>query len=379
MSLLATLPAAPKSEPPAMKALRAEAHERLASEGLPTKKTEAWRFTSVADVVGADLQPGPSTLAVDAPAGVSRVERESLPALREGAFAALNAALADETVVLRAEGAVSAPLSFRYTGATHASYPRVRLEVAKGTELTLVERFEGEGALTDAVLEVVLEDGARLTHVRIQRDAGRLIGLVDVSQGRDSHYAAHVVTLGGQLQRLDLKVGFDGPGASCDLRGFYAVDGTEHVDHHVRVDHRAQHGTSHQTFRGIADGKGVAVFDSQAIVHRTGAHAEAHQENRNLLLSASAGVHTKPHLEIDHDEVIASHGATVGALDDDSLFYLRSRGIPTDLARGILIHAFAHEPLAGMPEVFAAEVEQGLLERLPASEALAGLGEELAP
>ncbi|MBO6936589.1 MAG: Fe-S cluster assembly protein SufD [Deltaproteobacteria bacterium] len=378
MSLLETLPASPKSEPPAMKALREQAHERLASEGLPTKKTEAWRFTSVAALTGETLAAGPSTLSVEAPKGVSTVERESLEALPAGPFAALNAALTDETVVLRAEGVVSEPLSLRYTGADHASYPRMRLEVAKGAELTLVERFEGEGALTDAVLELVLEDGARLRHVRIQRDAGRLIGSVSVTQGRDSHYAAHVITLGGALQRLDLKVGLDAQGASCDLRGFYAVDGSEHCDHHVRVDHRAPHGTSHQTFRGIADGKGVAVFDSQAIVHRTGGHAEAHQENRNLLLSSSAGVHTKPHLEIDHDEVVASHGATVGALDEDSLFYLRSRGIPADLARGILIHAFAHEPLTGMPDAFAKEVEQGLLERLPASEALADLGEELA-
>jgi len=378
VSLLETLPAAPRNDPPAMKALRAEAHERLASEGLPTKKTEAWRFTNVTALTGESLEPGPSTLAFELPSGVTRVERESLEAFAAGPFASLNAALADETVVLRAEGAVSEALSLRYTGAAHASYPRVRLEVAKHTELTLVERFEGEGALTDAVLEVVLEDGARLTHVRIQRDEGRLIGLVNVSQGRDSHYGAHVVTLGGQLQRLDLKVGLDGTGASCDLRGFYAVDGQEHVDHHVKVDHRATHGTSHQVFRGIADGKGVAVFDSQAIVHRTGAHAEAHQENRNLLLSASAGVHTKPHLEIDHDEVIASHGATVGALDEDSLFYLRSRGIPTELARGILIHAFAHEPLAGMPEALMSEVEGALLERLPASDALADLGEGLS-
>lgn len=379
MSLLETLPAAPKSEPPAMKGLRAQAHERLASEGLPTKKTEEWRFTSVASLIGADLQPGPSTLAFELPEGVSRVERESLEALPAGPFADLNAALTDEVVVLRAEGQVGEALSFRYTGAEHASYPRVRLEVAKGAELTLVERFEGEGAFTDAVLEIVLEDGARLRHVRLQREHGRLIGLVSVSQGRDSHYAAHVLTLGGALQRLDLKVGLDAPGATCDLRGFYAVDGTEHCDHHVRVDHRAPHGTSHQTFRGIADGKGTAVFDSQAIVHRSGGHAEAHQENRNLLLSATAGVHTKPHLEIDHDEVVASHGATVGALDEDALFYLRSRGIPTDVARDILIHAFAHEPLTGLPEAFEAEVEKALLERLPAAEALADLREELAP
>ncbi len=202
---------------------------------------------------------------------------------------------------------------------------------------------------------------------------------MSVTQGRDSHYAAHVVTLGGVLQRLDLKVGLDAPGASCDLRGFYAVDGSEHVDHHVKVDHRAEHGTSHQTFRGIADGKGTAVFDSQAIVHRTGGHAEAHQENRNLLLSDDAAVHTKPHLEIDADDVVASHGATVGPLDEDALFYLRSRGIPAELARGILIHAFAHEPLTGLPEALEGEVEQALLGRLPAAEALADLGEELTP
>ncbi len=377
MTLIETLPAAPKTEPAAMRSVRAAAHERLRATGLPTKKTEDWRFTNVAGLVGADLTPGASTLRFELPAGVTRegAAADALPGA--GPFADLNAALAEETVVLRAEGAVSAPLELTYAGAEHASYPRVRLELARGAELTLVERYDGTSALTDGVVELVLGEGARLRHVRLQRDGGKLVGLVAVRQERDSHYGAHVLTVGGELQRLDLRVTLAGKGAECDLRGFYAARGTELVDHHVRVDHLAEHGTSHQRFRGIADDKGTAVFDSQAIVHRTGGHAEAHQENRNLLLGPGAAVHTKPHLEIDHDEVVASHGATVGALDADSLFYLRSRGIPEAVARGILIHAFAHEPLTGLPEAVRAEVDAELLRVLPESEALRGLAEEL--
>ena len=274
MTLIETLPAAPKSEPAAMRSVRAAAHERLRATGLPTKKTEDWRFTNVAGLVGADLTPGASTLRFELPAGVTResAAADALPGA--GPFADLNAALAEETVVLRAEGAVSAPLELTYAGAEHASYPRVRLELARGADLTLVERYDGTSALTDGVVELVLDEGARLRHVRLQRDGGKLVGLVAVRQERDSHYGAHVLTVGGELQRLDLRVTLAGKGAECDLRGFYAARGTELVDHHVRVDHLAEHGTSHQRFRGIADDKGTAVFDSQAIVHRTGGHAD---------------------------------------------------------------------------------------------------------
>ena len=349
MSLLETLPSAPRPEPASLRALRAEAYALLRTEGLPTRKSEAWRFTNVSELTTDAPGPGPSTLRVGTlPAGVHRVQGAT-SSLIGGPFGALNAALTDKQESFRVEGALRDPLVFRYDGCTAASYPRAGLTLARNARATLIEIFEGTSAITNAVMEIHLERGAHLHHVRLQQDAGRLVGLVHVEQAAASRYGAHLVTLGGRLQRVDLEVALNGEGAECDLHGVYAVSGEEQVDHHVRVDHRAPRGTSRQQFHGLADGKGVTVFDGKAIVHRTGGGAEAHQQNRNLLLSDRASVHTKPHLEIDHDDVIASHGATVGAIDADALFYLRCRGIPEEQARSLLVRAFVSEPLADVP------------------------------
>jgi len=161
-------------------------------------------------------------------------------------------------------------------------------------------------------------------------------------------------------------VRFAGEGAECTLNGVYHATGDEHVDHRTLVDHASPDCESHETYRGLVDGRGRAVFDGTMVVRRDAQRSSAHQENRNLLLSDDAVVNTKPHLEIDADDVKASHGATVGALDDAQLFYLRSRGIEESEARDMLIFAFVEALLDRIPhEPVARRLGEALLERLP--------------
>ncbi|MBC7174451.1 MAG: SufD family Fe-S cluster assembly protein, partial [Polyangiaceae bacterium] len=175
------------------------------------------------------------------------------------------------------------------------------------------------------------------------------------------------------LVRLDVQVVLAGEGANAELDGLYVVAGKEHVDHQLVVVHRAPHCTSRQTYRGVLDGAGAAVFDGTIVVERGAQKTEAHQENRNLLLSDSAVVNTKPHLRIDTDDVICSHGATVGSLDREQLFYLRARGVPEAMARAMLTFAFlkalldrvSHEPTRE-------RLVTQLLARLPESEGVRG-------
>ena len=363
MSLLDSLPASPKA---GADTLRLQAHRALAELGLPNKKTEAWRFTDVRELVDSDLAPSPAAPETSAfPEGVTMEIREGAfePLLPSEHFVALNTALFDRTQLVRVVGEASEPLTLVYRGeSSGATYPRMRVELAANASMTLVERFEGEGTFTDQVLEIVLADGARCEHIRVHSDTGRLISAVAVKQARKSSYRSHVVSLGGALTRLDLKVSLEGEGAECNLRGAFHTRGTDHVDHHVRVDHVAPRCTSHQEYRGLLDGKSTAVFDGQAIVHRTAPGSEAHQLSRNLLLSRSANVFTKPHLEIDHDDVVASHGATVGALDESEIFYLRSRGIPEADARALLTFAFVRAIVDSLPVASLREELESVLE-----------------
>lgn len=331
--------------------VRSEALRALSTIGFPNKKTEAWRFTDVRALVAQEFeQSEPRVHHSPLPSGVTLLRTKASEPMRPSIhFAALNAALYSHVHEVHVAGQVDEPLVLTLEGENAAQHPRIRLVLEDNASLTLVERFTGHSHFTNQVLEIVVGAGARCQHVRVHEDTGRLIANVAVSQSRDSSYTSHVVSLGGELTRLDLHVSLDGPGAECNLRGAFHTRGTDHVDHHIRVEHIAPKATSHQEYRGLLDGKSTAVFDGQAIVTRTAPGSEAHQLSRNLLLSRSANVYTKPHLEIDHDDVIASHGATVGALDENEVFYLRSRGIPEREARALLTLAFVRAIVDALP------------------------------
>ncbi len=388
-TLLDSLPSSFDTGPQWLRSLRGRAADVLQERGLPNKKTEAWRFTPVRSVVDTEFSHadvGAPKLAAPAPEGVTvRSLRQVLdqePALLEGRlgesesehFAALNTALFTEGLWIHVAAGVvvEEPLQLVHSlpraPGPGVSYPRVLVTAETGSEATLIETYAGEAAeqLTNSVVEVELGRNAKLDHVRIHENAGLQVGRVDVRQDADSSYRSIVVTLGGALLRFDVRVLLQGQGAECQLNGAYLVDGNDHVDHHTLVEHQAPRCRSDQTYRGIASGHGTAVFDGIVVVHRGAQKTEAHQENRNLLLSETATVHTKPHLEIDADDVVCSHGATVGSLDKNQLFYLRARAIPKELARAMLTYAFiervvdevGHEPTRD-------RLQEAVLDRIP--------------
>lgn len=396
-TLLGSLPPSFDSGPGWLRALRGRAAEALRTQGLPTKRTEAWRFTPVRSVAEGEFAPQTDSVpsvASSIPHGVTVTSLKEVlqdrPALLEGRldlggapthFAALNTALFDDGLWIDVPaGTVAAePLELNHnilaSSERGVTYPRVLVTVGDNAEFSLIETYAGKevGPLTNSVLEVELGRNAKMSHVRVHENAGLQVGRVDVRQAEDSGYRSTVVTLGGALLRFDVRCLLQGKGAECQLDGAYLVDGDDHVDHHTSVEHQASHCRSSQTYRGIVSGRGTGVFDGIVIVHRDAQKTEAHQENRNLLLSDTATIHTKPHLEIDADDVVCSHGVTVGSLDEDQLFYLRARGIPEDLAHAMLTYAFlesivdrvSHEPTR-------VRLSEALRTRIPHGDAIRG-------
>jgi Fe-S cluster assembly protein SufD len=299
-------------------------------------------------------------------------------------FAALNAVRFPEGVAVTVPPGETVEIVHVATLAVtpRAAYPRLRVTVPSQAESQLVERYltlaatDAAPHLTAAVTEVVLEDAARLDHTRVvdgEVPGEAHLATLDVSIGRSAYYAGRAVALGGSLTRLETTARFTGKGAECVLDGVYHVDGTDHVDHQVLVDHADDHGQSNVTYRGLLDGRGHAVFNAIGVVRPGTVGSSAHQETRNLLLSDEATLDTKPHLEIDSDDVTASHGSAVGSLDEEQLFYLRSRAIPEQHARALLTFAFVTELLERIPDArLASELERKVVARLPHGEALEG-------
>jgi Fe-S cluster assembly protein SufD len=224
----------------------------------------------------------------------------------------------------------------------------VLIVVGDGASATVVEDFRDTGdgpGWTNAVTEVVLGAGARIEHVGVlgRAPAAFHTGTVYVRQARASRFAGRVFALGARLARRDTRVLFAEAGADCTLDGLYVVGGEEHVDCHTAVDHARPSGTSRELYKGVLDGAARAVFNGAILIRPDAQKSDAGQDNRNLLLSEDATIDTKPELQIWADDVKCSHGATVGQLDDDALFYLRARGIDLAAARSLLVHAFARE------------------------------------
>jgi Fe-S cluster assembly protein SufD len=301
-------------------------------------------------------------------------------------FAALNAALFEDALIVHVtrNASPARPLHVVCAGlagaAATAAYPRVLVVLDPGARLTLVETLlvrPGAPQLVNAVTEIALGAGASLEHVRVHRGAPNVhdayqVSHVAVHQAQGSSYSSRVITLGGALTRLDLDVNLTAPDARCQLDGVYHAGRGEHVDHYTRIEHQAPRCTSNERYRGIVDGNGHAVFDGTVVVARDAQQTDAHQENRNLLLSDDAVVNTRPHLRIDADDVKCSHGATVGSLDPAQLFYLRARGVGEETARALLTYAFVRELLDEVPHAPLARLLAAAIRgRLPHGESLA--------
>jgi Fe-S cluster assembly protein SufD len=204
--------------------------------------------------------------------------------------------------------------------------------------------------LTNAVAELVLGAAAIVHHVRVV-DEGEAwhIGTVQAHQERASRLISHNLCLGAALTRIDLGSVLDGEGAECLLHGLYLAEGRQHVDNHTFLEHAKPHCPSRELYKGILWGGSRAVFNGRILVRQDAQKTDAKQQNRNLLLSGEATVFTRPQLEIHADDVKCTHGATIGRLDEEALFYLRSRGMGIEQARGVLLRAFAAEILDQVP------------------------------
>jgi Fe-S cluster assembly protein SufD len=214
----------------------------------------------------------------------------------------------------------------------------------------------------------VVGDNASLDHTKLQQEDTDAfhVATMQFEQGRDSVVRSHNISVGAGLSRTDVNAILNGDGVDCTLNGLYLASGTQHVDTHMRVEHVRPHGGSHELYKGILDGRARAVFNGRIYVHQEAQKTDAKQSNRNLLLSREALVNSNPQLEIFADDVKCTHGSTVGQLDAEAVFYLRSRGIDEEAARSLLIYAFAGDVLEGLRVPALRErVEATLRDRLP--------------
>jgi Fe-S cluster assembly protein SufD len=263
-------------------------------------------------------------------------------------------------------------LLFISDGAQSASFPRVLLVADQNSSASVIENYvslqEGQ-YFTNAVVEIVLKEGARLEHYKLQRESVEAFHIATTAAdlGPKSSYDATTITFGARLSRHDINVIMDHEGAECRVDGLYLVATDQHADTHSLIDHRKSHGTSRQLYKGILDGKSRAVFNGKIFVRHDAQKTDAMQTNKNLLLSNEARVDTKPQLEILADDVKCAHGAAVGQIDEDELFYLETRGIHHDLARNLLTYGFAEEVIAKIKiDSIRQQLDEALLNRLNA-------------
>nr|MBA2735044.1 Fe-S cluster assembly protein SufD [Acidobacteriota bacterium] len=294
----------------------------------------------------------------------------------ENAFTALNTAFLESGAFLFIpEGLqVESPVHLLFLSdgrdAPTVSFPRVLIVAERGSAATVIESYTStseDAYFTNAVVEINLGEGARLNHYKVQRESTEAfhVATTQASLGRNSSYNSTAITLGGRLSRHDINVTLDQEGAECWVDGLYIVGTGQHADTHSLIDHRQPHCTSHQLYKGILDGKSRAVFNGKVFVREGAQQTDAKQTNRNLLLSNEARVDTKPQLEIFADDVKCAHGATVGQLEEEELFYLTSRGLNPDIARNLLTYGFAEEVIEKIKVAsIKAQLDGAVLNRL---------------
>ena len=270
------------------------------------------------------------------------------------AFVALNTAfLEDGAVISVAAGRrLDRPVFLIYVStagnAPVVTHPRTLILCGAGSEASIVESYlgiDGGAYFCNAVTELVGAEDAIVEHCRIQQEteAGFHVGSLEANLGRGCHLTAHAVSLSGALVRNNVHVVLNGEGAECVLNGLYLADGKQHIDNSTEIEHVKPRARSLELYKGILGGSAHGVFNGKIVVHKDAQKTDARQTNKNLLLSGNAVVNTKPQLEIYADDVKCSHGSTIGQLDGDALFYLRSRGLGVEEARSLLSFAFASD------------------------------------
>ena len=226
--------------------------------------------------------------------------------------------------------------------------PRNLFVAEKNSQTTIIEHFVNIDSgiyFTNTVTEIVVGENAIVDHIKLQEESKEAfhIGRMEVDQERSSNFASHFVSLGSSITRNEFNSKFNDEGGECKLNGLFLTEGNQLFDVHTLIDHAKPHCNSHEHYKGILDDVSRGVFNGKVIVRQDAQKTNAFQENNNIILSKEALINTKPQLEIFADDVKCSHGATIGQLDKDAMFYLKSRGIGEETARTILIHAFASD------------------------------------
>ena len=391
-------------EPSWMASLRRAGIERFSEVGFPTLHDEDWRFTNVAPIARLPFKPvfkfAPPALTPQAVAGftfgrlpASRLvfinghyaaDFSSPPALplgvivsslaaalakdpaaiekhlsrrapeEDGAFGALNTAFFQDGAFIQvpAGQTVPAPIHLLFiataeeTGATW--HPRNLIVAGKDSRVTILESYVSTvdaPYFTNAVTDMILGTGAAVEHCKFQDESPAAFHIAGVQAhlGQGCNFISHSIATGARLSRNNIRTHLGGEGIECILNGLYLTRGDQLADHHMVVEHAQPHCDSHEYYNGILDGHSKGVFHGRILVRRAAQKTDAKQTNKNLLLSDDATVDTKPQLEIYADDVKCTHGATIGQLNEESIFYLRTRGLGAETARRMLIHAFAGE------------------------------------
>ncbi len=402
-SLLAGQPQLPASPLAWLNTLRAEAVDRVGALTVPTVRDEEWRFTDISPLTKLSFQPvsaptslqaadierfyieeattrlvfvdgvyAPQLSSVAADAGVVVTNLAAAAtdlaaiaphlgqhaAFHDDVFAALNTAFLHDAAVLVVPRnvAVSAPvhLLFIATQKEAASYPRCLLLAESGCAVTVIEDYvalQEEAYFTNAVTEIALADNARVNHIRVQREGAQAFHIANcaVSLARASHFHSVSVALGARISRYNLNTLQTAEGTECIVDGLALIANNQLADTHTCIDHAQPHGVSRQQHKCIAGGNAHAVFNGKIMVRPGAQRTDSSQSSHNLLLSGRAHVDTKPQLEIFADDVKCTHGATVGQLDSEEVFYLRSRGLSEIVARNMLTYAFGAEIIERIP------------------------------
>jgi Fe-S cluster assembly protein SufD len=410
--------------PGALTEIRRAAFERFASLGFPTTRNEDWKYTNLRRFESrafASSQAAPMPLdesqwiagsgvrivlvnghaaaslstTSPQPPGVTIVSLgrwlannpdEVAALLREDesadapAFEALNTAFFDDGVVIDIADGVTLDepicVLHQWTPGVQSamSHPKLFLRAGRDSRCALIEHYLGPDdvdSFTNASVTLTLATGARVSHYRLQHESTRSFHVAGVRVRLDAHsrYACQDIALGAALGRASITATLAGPGAEASLNGLFAPAGTQHLDTFTLVDHQAPHTVSNEAYRGIAAGRGRGVYRGKVIVRQGAQKIDSKQSSRNLLLSPTAEIDTRPELEIHADDVKCAHGATTGQLDATALFYLRSRGISEADARAMLIRAFAESMLSGIEAVPVREyLERQLQHRFAALE-----------
>ncbi len=412
------------SQPDGVRRLRQEGLDVFDRTGLPSRRQEEWRKTNVAAIGRTSFRRAPGGLAGLTPDKIrpfllpdcaelvfvnGRFSRElsRLKDLPEGVFAgslaeamaeqgglieqylgryadiqhpfvALNTAHVEDGAFVHVPRGVAVETTIHALflgtedgGEATVSYPRNLFVAEESSQVTVVESYGGfadDRYFTCPVTEIVGQPNSVIDHYRLgQESLGAFhVATQKIHLGRDTNFFTHSINHGGALVRNDIQAMLDAEGIHCTLNGLYLARGSQHVDHQMRVDHAKPNCHSYELFKGILEDRARAVFSGRIYVHQDAQKTDAKQSNRNLLLSKEALVHSNPQLEIFADDVRCTHGSTTGYLDDEAVFYLRSRGIGEEAARSLLTYSFAGEVLDEIRlEAVRKDLEEFLFTRLP--------------